>query len=261
LLRRSFGDYNPLDEQSWRELEEIIGVTVPMEGRSKIDEANAIYTKYAPLHSSKNTIPYGKLKERSQSWTSMTRKVLKDLQSAKPVKPRTMTRDEIISQWRGKRSIKRLMKMTPLEFVAFALVCGVDAVSYALREIEAGHVAMRTDIWSAWVCLIAHTLAPHGVKFSAGGGDKGPGSAFVLGIEFLQDRLQKECRVYSGYDSIRTNAKNAKRSMGHLSETLLWIILRCWGSSTLPATFRFVGEERLESLRMTFDGKEWLTIA
>ena len=134
---------NRLDETLWKSLEEILGLALPAEARIKIDEANAAYAKYALLHSDENTLPFGKIKQRTQSWIKVTAKLLKDLQVSPAVKPAGMSRDQIMALWRGKRSQKQLNKMAPLEFFAFILACGVEAEAYALNEIESGHVCRR----------------------------------------------------------------------------------------------------------------------
>jgi len=251
IVRRSVGNANPFGE--WASLEKILGVALPAEARAKIDEANSAYAKYAFLHAEENTVSYGRIKQRTRSWIKVTAKLLKDLRVSTTAKPAGMSRDQVIALWRGKRSRKRLQKMTPLEFFAFILTCGIEAEAYAIGEIEKGHVAVAPDLWSAWVCLIARVCSTCGVKPTAGGRIKGDGSPFVRAIELLQDHLPPPCRIYSGYDSITTNIQKAKRKLGHCSELLLLLLLTFWGDRILR--YQLQDDESLQSFGFTI-GKE-----
>jgi hypothetical protein len=253
IVRQSLGDAKPLDD--WKSLEKLLGVALPAEARTKIDEANSAYAKYALLHSDENTLSYGKIKQRTQSWIKVTTKLLKDLQVSSAIKPHRMSRDQIMAQWREKRSRKQLKGMTPLEFFAFVLKCGVEAEAYALGEIENGHIAVAPDLWSAWVCIIGRVCSSCGVKPTAGGRIKGEGSPFVRAIEFLQDHLPPACRIYSGYESIRTNVQEAKRKLGNCSELLLWTVLTTWGDRIIR--WQPKEGERLDSLEFSFNGRDW----
>jgi hypothetical protein len=236
LLGRSYGKHTEITDAGWKRLKDIIGTDVPENARNEINEANAAFSKYGPLHSIKNTASVKITKKKIDSWRLRTDKLRSALGSNS--RPAVESREEIISKWRSKKSKKRLLKMMPLEFLAFALECAIDAEQHALSELEQGNVAVKYDLWSAWVCLIAKTLGTLNVKLSAASKNKDKndrGSPFINAIEFLQGQLPQECRVFLGYETIRKNVLNARRAMGQCSELFLLIILTVWGSRTMRA--------------------------
>jgi hypothetical protein len=145
--------------------------------------------------------------------------------------------------------------MTPLEFLAFTLECAKVAERQALTEFEQGNVAVKSDLWSAWVCLVAKQLAGLNIKLSAASKDKDKndrGSPFINAVEFLQGQLPRDCQLFFGYETIRRNVLIARRAMGQCSGALLFIILTFWGSRKFRLPIALSKQVGLSHLTVSF---------
>lgn len=232
-LRKILGSYTDLDPNNWKELEKILGVQLPASTRERIDEANRNFAKYGPRQSKQNTIALSKVKAAIQKWADATDRLRNALRAGPPSSYESIeAREHIIAAWRKKR--KRLKKALPLEFLEFSTGLAHASAKLVLSELENSPGPIRTDMWCAWVCIIAAALKDHGVKFSAASRDKGEGSKFVKAVEHLQTSLPPECQLYVGYDSIAKYVQQAKRSFGDSTERSLHMIIGFWGSGIAP---------------------------
>lgn len=228
-LRKVLGSYVGLDLITWKELEKILGVQLPTSTRERIDEVNHNFAKYGPRQSKQNTIALSKTKAAIQAWANATDRLRNALRAGPLSSYESIeARQHIIAAWRNKR--KKLKKALPLEFLEFSTGLAHASAKQVLSELENSPGPIRTDMWCAWVCIVAAALKDHGVKFSAASRDKGEGSKFVRAVEHLQTSLPPECQLYIGYDSIAKYVQQAKRSFGDSSERNLHMIIGFWGS-------------------------------
>lgn len=237
LRRKSFGTFRPLTAAEWKHIEDdLLDGRLSEQARERIDAANGAFAVVAPSHSHQDSIPIKEISKQIRGWQKTTRSLRGELETPHISKIKNQTRAKIIAAYASEKAIKRIGKMPPLQFLAFTIRSALAAANLALHEIEQtqGLSSLKGDLWFAWVCIIASILRSEGFKVSASSSNKtSKNSPFVLLIEKLQDTLPKECKRFTGYDSIAKGVQKAKREFGSYKESTLLAILTGFGSHIL----------------------------
>lgn len=218
-----------LNRGHWKELEEVLGTKLPDTTRGEIIEATQAYAEYGLRQSKQNSLPLAEITSAIEAWSKATQQLQKTLRVHQLSTFEDFeSREEIIESWRGV-SPDGLKKALPLEFLTYCANVANATASQVLLELAATAGPIRTDMWCAWVCLVANALKPQGIPFSAASRDKGEGSIFVKAVELLQATLPTECQMATGYDSIAKYVQRAKRSFGAASPSVLLGVIILWG--------------------------------
>jgi hypothetical protein len=181
-----------------------------------------------PVHA-RNAVPVKKAVKALSAWVKASGRLRLALGATSTSAP-TLTKEQIVKRFCTEASARRMGKMNPLSFAQYVVETAMGATQFAIAETENHQISgdLERDLWRAWVAYLAQIGRQLGIRVSAASSNKGnKESPFVRGVIFLQERLPKECRRFSGYSSVVKGVQEAVKF--EQSPKTLLAILAGWG--------------------------------
>ncbi len=227
------------DEPDWSKHESILG-PLNAKVREEINIANQLYALIGPGHDPRQTILSSAITPLIDDWMAASNKLRSALsnESESPEadiaigkrRPKRLSRAHVIVHFSGDRAIRGIGKMLPLQFLDIVAAAALDAGKVVSDELNQLNPAMKNDLWSAWVALIARALTSAGIEVSAGGPNKsGKASPFVTSICEFEKALPPKCRRYSDDASAAKAIRTTLRKTRHLNQQDLLSVLAVYG--------------------------------